>query len=178
MSLTWAVCIGFPKNIFLLWQIYILTFLQCLAHLALRYAWSYFHIIQIFPKGPHVVNRLAKLGNQLIIPYRCDPYYVKDLKLSGELGQILFFPFELIDENSIRKAVKYSNVVVNLIGSYINTSWVFFFKQIFKNSKFIPSYYSCNVGHNKKKMENFDLMSENSSTIKGFDSLFFSILGG
>jgi len=38
------------------------------------------------------------------------------LKLVGDLGQVLFFPFNLRDEESIRKAMKYSNVVINLIG--------------------------------------------------------------
>jgi NADH dehydrogenase (ubiquinone) 1 alpha subcomplex subunit 9 len=41
---------------------------------------------------------------------------MKDLKLAGDLGQVLFLPFDLRDEASIRKCMKYSNVVVNLIG--------------------------------------------------------------
>lgn len=43
--------------------------------------------------------------------YDCLP-----LKLCGDLGQILFHPFNLRDEESIRKCIKYSNVVINLIG--------------------------------------------------------------
>jgi hypothetical protein len=66
--------------------------------------------------------------------------WVRDLKVNGDLGQILFFvsciycsmflhfsslqPFSLTDEESIRKAVKYSNVVVNLIGTAQNTPYV------------------------------------------------------
>lgn len=53
---------------------------------------------------------------QLIIPYRGDAYYVKDLKLVGDLGQVLFQPYHLQDDESIRKAIKYSNVVINLVG--------------------------------------------------------------
>lgn len=34
----------------------------------------------------------------------------------GDLGQVLFQPYHLMDEESIRKAVKYSNVVINLVG--------------------------------------------------------------
>lgn len=43
--------------------------------------------------------------------YSCLP-----LKLCGDLGQVLFHPFHLRDEDSIRKCIKYSNVVINLIG--------------------------------------------------------------
>ena len=32
----------------------------------------------------------GKTGSQVICPYRGDPYFMKDLKLAGDLGQILF----------------------------------------------------------------------------------------
>ena len=53
---------------------------------------------------------------QLVLPYRRDPYDSLRLKLCGDLGQIYFHPFDLRDEDSILKCIKYSNVVVNLIG--------------------------------------------------------------
>lgn len=52
----------------------------------------------------------------MIIPYRGDHYDVLRLKVTGDLGQVLFHPYNLRDEDSIRQAVKYSNVVINLVG--------------------------------------------------------------
>lgn len=54
--------------------------------------------------------------SQMIIPYRGDHYDVRPLKLTGDLGQVLFIPYHLADEEAIRKAVKHSNIVINLIG--------------------------------------------------------------
>lgn len=66
--------------------------------------------------GRYVCNRLGKTGTQLIIPYRADYYEAQRLKLCGDLGQVLFQPYNLKDEKSIEKAVRYSNVVINLVG--------------------------------------------------------------
>ncbi|CAG5120071.1 unnamed protein product, partial [Candidula unifasciata] len=71
--------------------------------------------------GRHVCNSLGKIGSQLIIPYRCEAIYTTRLRLVGDLGQVLFFPFHLRDEAAIRKVVQYSNVVINLIGSDYET---------------------------------------------------------
>ncbi|XP_073980612.1 NADH dehydrogenase [ubiquinone] 1 alpha subcomplex subunit 9, mitochondrial-like isoform X2 [Rhodnius prolixus] len=66
--------------------------------------------------GRYVANKLGKIGTQLIIPYRGDSSEVLRLKLVGDLGQVLFQHYNLKDEDSIYKCVKYSNVVINLIG--------------------------------------------------------------
>ncbi|KAF8770721.1 NADH dehydrogenase [ubiquinone] 1 alpha subcomplex subunit 9, mitochondrial-like [Argiope bruennichi] len=71
--------------------------------------------------GRAVVNQLGKNGTQVIIPYRGDPYLVTRLKMSGDLGQILFTHFHLKDEESLYKAMRHSNVVINLIGKPFET---------------------------------------------------------
>lgn len=65
--------------------------------------------------GRYLLNRLGKIGTQLIIPYRTDFYDCKHLKLCGDLGQVFFHPYNLCDEEAIYKSMKYSNVVVNLV---------------------------------------------------------------
>lgn len=66
--------------------------------------------------GKYVVNRLAKEGNQVIIPYRGDAYDVHRFKVAGDLGQILFVPIDVRHQDSLMKAVRYSNWAINLIG--------------------------------------------------------------
>lgn len=66
--------------------------------------------------GRHVISLLGRIGCQVVVPYRCDPYFLRDLKLAGDLGQILFVPFALKDTDTLYRAMKYSNVVVNLLG--------------------------------------------------------------
>lgn len=66
--------------------------------------------------GRYLCNRLGKIGSQLILPYRADQYEALRLRLCGDLGQVLFTPYNLKDEKSIEKAVRYSNVVINLVG--------------------------------------------------------------
>lgn len=66
--------------------------------------------------GRYVCNKLGKTGTQMILPYRGDFYDVARLKVCGDLGQVLFTPYHLQDEESIAKAVRYSNVVINLVG--------------------------------------------------------------
>jgi len=71
--------------------------------------------------GRAVCNRLGKSGTQFIVPYRGDHYEVMRLKVCGDLGQVLFTPFHLKDEESCRKAMLHSDVVINLIGREYET---------------------------------------------------------
>lgn len=66
--------------------------------------------------GCGVCNRLGKNGTQMILPYRGDHYKMMRLKVCGDLGQVLFTPYHLKDEESIRKSMLHSNVVINLVG--------------------------------------------------------------
>ena len=52
----------------------------------------------------------------------CTVYMNEYIQVVGDLGQVLFCPFELKDEESIRNAVKHSNIVINLIGNYYSLS--------------------------------------------------------
>ncbi|XP_062928639.1 NADH dehydrogenase [ubiquinone] 1 alpha subcomplex subunit 9, mitochondrial [Mobula hypostoma] len=66
--------------------------------------------------GRYVVNRLGRIGSQVVIPYRCDPYDVNHLKPMGDLGQLTFLEWNPRDKDSTKRAVECSNVVINLVG--------------------------------------------------------------
>lgn len=66
--------------------------------------------------GRYVANKFGKIGSQLIFPYRADHYEALRLRLVGDLGQTMFHFYDIRDMKSIKTAVKYSNVVVNLVG--------------------------------------------------------------
>lgn len=71
--------------------------------------------------GRYVCNKLGKNGTQMILPYRGEDSEAIRLKVCGDLGQVLFQFYNLCDEEAIRKAVKYSNVVINLVGREYET---------------------------------------------------------
>lgn len=72
--------------------------------------------------GRILCNRLGKEGSQMIIPYRGDEWDARSLKLCGDLGQVLFQEVDIRDPEKIRKAIKYSNIVINCIGTNYETS--------------------------------------------------------
>ena len=57
----------------------------------------------------------------MILPYRGEHYKMMRMKTVGDLGQVLFCPIELADEDSIRRAVAHSNIVINCIGRGFDT---------------------------------------------------------
>lgn len=71
--------------------------------------------------GKFVANRLGARGTQMIFPYRSEPWYFRDLKTCGALGQVLFSEFHLRNEESIARAVKHSDVVISLINRDFDT---------------------------------------------------------
>ncbi|XP_024536724.1 NADH dehydrogenase [ubiquinone] 1 alpha subcomplex subunit 9, mitochondrial [Selaginella moellendorffii] len=71
--------------------------------------------------GRAVVNNLAKIGAQCMIPYRGLEDKPRHLKVMGDLGQIVPFVCNIRDEDAIRAAIAKSNVVINLIGREYET---------------------------------------------------------
>lgn len=79
--------------------------------------------------GRYVVNQFGKVGSQIVAAYRGDDYDARHLKLAGDLGQVVFCHYNLRDEESIRRAVRHSSVVVNLVGRDFNT-WNYKFDDV------------------------------------------------
>ncbi|KAK1888161.1 NADH dehydrogenase [ubiquinone] 1 alpha subcomplex subunit 9 mitochondrial [Dissostichus eleginoides] len=72
--------------------------------------------------GRYVVNRLGRIGSQVVIPHRCDQYDVMYLRPMGDLGQIIFMDWDARNKDSIKHALEHSNVVINLVGREWETS--------------------------------------------------------
>mmetsp|Transcript_8507 Transcript_8507/g.21972 ORF Transcript_8507/g.21972 Transcript_8507/m.21972 type:complete len:345 (-) Transcript_8507:313-1347(-) len=71
--------------------------------------------------GRYVVNRLARSGVRVVVPYRGDDYDVKHLKVMGDLGQIVPYEMSIRNYDEIERAVASSNVVVNMLGKPFET---------------------------------------------------------
>ncbi|XP_025064900.1 NADH dehydrogenase [ubiquinone] 1 alpha subcomplex subunit 9, mitochondrial [Alligator sinensis] len=82
--------------------------------------------------GRYVVNRLGRIGSNIILPYRCDQYYLMYLRPMGDLGQIVFLEWDCRDKDTIQRAVENSNVVINLVGKEWETK-SFSFEDTFVN---------------------------------------------
>jgi NADH dehydrogenase (ubiquinone) 1 alpha subcomplex subunit 9 len=65
--------------------------------------------------GRYIVNRLARQGCTVVVPFR-DEMNKRHLKLTGDLGRVVFMEFDLHNTPSIEESVRHSDVVYNLIG--------------------------------------------------------------
>ncbi|KAJ4291572.1 Protein-lysine N-methyltransferase efm5 [Collariella sp. IMI 366227] len=65
--------------------------------------------------GRYIVNRLARQGCTVIVPYR-EEMAKRHLKVSGDLGRVVFIEYDLHNTQSIEESVRHSDVVYNLIG--------------------------------------------------------------
>lgn len=65
--------------------------------------------------GRYIVNRLARQGVTVVIPFR-EEMAKRHLKVTGDLGRIVFMEYDLYNTASIEASVRHSDVVFNLIG--------------------------------------------------------------
>lgn len=71
--------------------------------------------------GRYLVQQLAKMGSQVLVPFRGSEDCHRHLKLMGDLGQIIPMMYNPRDENSIKAVMAKANVVINLIGREYET---------------------------------------------------------
>ncbi|KAI5460255.1 putative N6-adenine methyltransferase-domain-containing protein [Mariannaea sp. PMI_226] len=65
--------------------------------------------------GRYIVNRLARQGCTVVVPFR-EEMAKRHLKVTGDLGRIVFVEYDLHNTASIEASVRHSDIVVNLIG--------------------------------------------------------------
>jgi NADH dehydrogenase (ubiquinone) 1 alpha subcomplex subunit 9 len=65
--------------------------------------------------GRYIVNRLARQGCTVVVPYR-EEMAKRHLKVTGDLGRVVFLEYDLRNTQSIEESVRHSDVVYNLIG--------------------------------------------------------------
>lgn len=65
--------------------------------------------------GRYIVNRLATRGCTVVVPFRED-MAKRHLKVTGDLGRIVFTEYDLRNTASIEESVRHSDVVYNLVG--------------------------------------------------------------
>ncbi|CAH9093815.1 unnamed protein product [Cuscuta europaea] len=71
--------------------------------------------------GRYLVQQLAKMGSQVLVPFRGSEDSHRHLKLMGDLGQIVPMKYNPRDEDSIKAVMAKANVVINLIGREYET---------------------------------------------------------
>ena len=63
--------------------------------------------------GRNIVRRMAKKGYKIFIPYQKITDEAK-LRLFGDVGQILPFKFDTLDNKNIRKIIEQAEIIINL----------------------------------------------------------------
>eukprot|EP00002_Diphylleia_rotans_P028274 TRINITY_DN5708_c0_g1_i5.p1 TRINITY_DN5708_c0_g1~~TRINITY_DN5708_c0_g1_i5.p1 ORF type:complete len:370 (+),score=79.50 TRINITY_DN5708_c0_g1_i5:78-1187(+) len=71
--------------------------------------------------GRYVVNKLGKIGSQVVVPYRGDPHETRHLKIMGDLGQIVPLEYDPKNVDTIRDVMQNVNCVINLVGRDYST---------------------------------------------------------
>jgi NADH dehydrogenase (ubiquinone) 1 alpha subcomplex subunit 9 len=64
--------------------------------------------------GRYIVNSFGRMGSQVFVPYRGEEHATNHLRVMGDVGQVVAVKYNLLDKESIRRAMKNSNVVINL----------------------------------------------------------------
>jgi len=75
--------------------------------------------------GRYLVQQLAKMGSQVLVPFRGSEDSPRHLKLMGDLGQVVPMKFDPRDEDSIKAVMAKANVVINLIGDILLSILIF-----------------------------------------------------
>ncbi|KAK3313930.1 hypothetical protein B0H66DRAFT_567411 [Apodospora peruviana] len=65
--------------------------------------------------GRYIVNRLARQGCTVIVPFR-EEMAKRHLKVTGDLGRVVFMEYDLRNTESIEASVRHSDIVYNLVG--------------------------------------------------------------
>ena len=65
--------------------------------------------------GRYIVNRLAQRGCTVVVPYR-EEMAKRHLKVTGDLGRVVFMEYDLRNTASLEESVRHSDVVYNLVG--------------------------------------------------------------
>ncbi|PUU79679.1 hypothetical protein B9Z19DRAFT_1081249 [Tuber borchii] len=65
--------------------------------------------------GRYIVNRLARSGCTVVIPYR-EEMAKRHLKVTGDLGKVVFMEWDMRNTPSIEESVRHSDIVFNLVG--------------------------------------------------------------
>ena len=65
--------------------------------------------------GRYIVNRLARAGCTVVVPFR-EEMAKRHLKVTGDLGRVIFTEYDLRNTESIEESVRHSDMVFNLVG--------------------------------------------------------------